>query len=152
VSPSLIIVAVIVFVVVFWVFCRLQQSYRTSVQSFRVKNPKESAQSLPTHLQAEIQALLTQNKKISAIKKFRKYTGLGLKESKDYIEALSQNEAAWPDVLLREGITPELKKELKNLISDNRKIEAIRLLRERSGLGLKEAKKYIDELESLRSG
>lgn len=148
-SPSLIVIAVIVFIVAFWVFRRLQQSSETSVKSFRIEDPKESAQLLPAHLQAEIQALMTQNKKISAIKKFRKYTGLGLKESKDYVEALSQHKAAWPDVPLKGGITPELKKELKNLISDNRKIEAIRLLRERSGLGLKQAKEYIDELESL---
>jgi ribosomal protein L7/L12 len=147
VSPSLIIIAIIVFVVAFWVFHRLQQSPETPVKTSRIEKQQKSAQSLPPYLQAEIQTLLTQNKKIAAIKKVRKYTGLGLKEAKDYVEALSKSGATGAEIPLKVGITPELKTELKNLISNNRKIEAIKLLRNRSGLGLKQAKEYVDELD-----
>jgi ribosomal protein L7/L12 len=147
VSPSLIIIAIIVFVVAFWVFHRLQQSPEKPVKTSRVNKQQESAQSLPPYLQAEIQALLIQNKKIAAIKKVRKYTGLGLKEAKDYVEALSKSGTTGAEIPLKGGITPELKTELKDLISNNRKIEAIKLLRNRSGLGLKQAKEYVDELD-----
>jgi ribosomal protein L7/L12 len=99
------------------------------------------------HLQAEIQGLVTQNKKIAAIKKVRKYTGMGLKDAKDCVEKLSKIVMTGVEISTKGNITPELKIELKNLISNNRKIEAIKLLREQTGLGLKRAKEYVDELE-----
>jgi ribosomal protein L7/L12 len=147
VSPSLIIIAIIVFVVAFWVFHRLQQSPEKPVKTSRVNKQQESAQSLPPYLQAEIQALLIQNKKIAAIKKVRKYTGLGLKEAKDYVEALSKSGTTGAEIPLKVSITPELKTEIKNLLSHNQRIKALKLLRGRTGLGLKQAKDYVEELE-----
>lgn len=47
------------------------------------------------------------------------------------------------------GIEPEnIDEELKELIADNKKIPAIKRLRQETGMGLKEAKEYIDELEN----
>ncbi len=37
-----------------------------------------------------LEQLLMQNKKIEAIKVYREHTGLGLKEAKDYIDALER--------------------------------------------------------------
>ncbi len=37
--------------------------------------------------------------------------------------------------------------ELKELIADNKKIPAIKRLRQETGMGLKEAKEYVDNLE-----
>lgn len=45
-------------------------------------------------------------------------------------------------------LTPENEAVLVELVSTGRKIEAIKLLRERAGLGLKEAKDQIDALEA----
>lgn len=40
-------------------------------------------------------------------------------------------------------------KELKELMADNKKLPAIKRLRQETGMGLREAKKYIDDLENV---
>lgn len=45
------------------------------------------------------------------------------------------------------GIEPEnIDSELKELLADNKKIRAVKRLRQETGMGLKEAKEYIDNL------
>lgn len=47
------------------------------------------------------------------------------------------------------GVEPEnINEELKEVIADNKKIPAIKRLRQETGMGLKEAKEYVDELEN----
>ncbi|SHI16124.1 MULTISPECIES: ribosomal protein L7/L12 [Sporanaerobacter] len=46
----------------------------------------------------------------------------------------------------REYISDELKSELSELVMENKKVEAIKRLREATGMGLKEAKDYVDSL------
>ncbi len=43
-------------------------------------------------IMAELKSLILEGKKIKAIKKYRMATGIGLKEGKDYIDALSEKE------------------------------------------------------------
>lgn len=46
------------------------------------------------------------------------------------------------------GIPPELEPELRQLLAENRKIEAIKRLREATRSGLAEAKNLVDALEA----
>jgi ribosomal protein L7/L12 len=46
----------------------------------------------------------------------------------------------------RENISDELKGELISLVKENKKVQAIKKLKEAIGMGLKEAKDYIDSL------
>ncbi|WP_270474699.1 ribosomal protein L7/L12 [Clostridium cochlearium] len=48
--------------------------------------------------------------------------------------------------LCSEYISDELKGELIELVRENKKIKAIKKLRESTGMGLKEAKDYVDSL------
>jgi ribosomal protein L7/L12 len=50
--------------------------------------PPVSPTQLGGDVPADVQALLTQGKKIEAIKRVRELTGWGLKEAKDYVEQL----------------------------------------------------------------
>ncbi|GAA4534112.1 ribosomal protein L7/L12 [Amycolatopsis samaneae] len=45
-----------------------------------------------TELAGEVEALLRQDKKIVAIKRYREVTGAGLKEAKDAVERISRGE------------------------------------------------------------
>lgn len=45
---------------------------------------------VPDTINDEIKSLLLEDKKVEAIKKYRIATGLGLKESKEYIDSLSK--------------------------------------------------------------
>lgn len=98
-------------------------------------------------------ALLARREKIQAIKLYRAQIGVGLKEAKDAVERL---EAGMPLTLP----TPQEQEryvvsdeEIQRLLLSGKKIQAIKLYREQTGVGLKEAKNTIDALERLlRSG
>ncbi len=157
-SPALIVIAILVIIVVFWVVRRLMplsetsanitlaKSRRTDIE--RAKAPHQEY-AIPNDLQSEINTLVVQNKKIAAIKRVRKHTGWGLKQAKDYIDSLSVRDFDATTIASLRNITPELDDKLKKLVLQNHKIDAIRLLRKQSGMDLKESKDYIDRLEKL---
>jgi ribosomal protein L7/L12 len=96
----------------------------------------------------EIMVLLGRGEKIAAIKRYREMTGLGLKEAKEWIDRLEDSATPPP---VPEGPPPisegEWTNEVIELLRRNEKIHAIKLFRERTGLGLKEAKEKVDKLE-----
>ena len=97
---------------------------------------------------AAISVLLAGDNKIAAIKRLRELTGLGLKEAKDYVEAMP---GAGPLPSLPSGgsAPPAGVGDLADvhaLAQQGRKIEAIKRYRQLTGLGLKEAKDYVDRL------
>jgi ribosomal protein L7/L12 len=91
-------------------------------------------------LEDEILRLLAGSRKIEAIKLCRERMGLGLKEAKDLVDGLEAG---------RRGAPPPAAPgdaDLLDLVRAGRKIEAVKLCRERTGLGLKEAKDAVDAL------
>ena len=48
-------------------------------------------------LEGQVRALIAQIRKVEAVKRVRETTGWGLKESKDYVDALSQPEVGRND-------------------------------------------------------
>jgi ribosomal protein L7/L12 len=99
----------------------------------------------------ELRALAAANK-IQAIKRCRELTGLGLKECKDFIESLpatgpvhgapyAKRAAVQP-----QGVSIEALEELRALVSYGNKLQAIKRYRELTGVGLKEAKDFVESL------
>jgi ribosomal protein L7/L12 len=99
-------------------------------------------------------------RKIEAIKLVRERTQLGLADAKALVDALAAGDDGVDLDLSRRSVEqeqedlaavlvddPELAAQLVVEIAAGRKIEAIKLLRERTGLGLKEAKDAIEALE-----
>jgi DNA-binding transcriptional MerR regulator len=90
-------------------------------------------------------AALQRGSIIEAIKLLRESTGLGLKEAKDLIDQhlsghLAPLTTTLPPASLPPGVVAALHR--------GNTIEAIRLLREATGLGLKEAKDAVDAFQS----
>jgi ribosomal protein L7/L12 len=88
----------------------------------------------------QIQQLLRDDKKIDAIKLVRQQTGLGLKEAKDAVEAIERGET--PMLMLQASATVhDLSNvdldQIMELLRQGKKIEAVKLVREQTGLGLK---------------
>jgi ribosomal protein L7/L12 len=112
--------------------------------------PHAARPGVPGDADGQVQALLAGGNKIGAIKLVRERTGLGLKEAKDYVEALEAGRAP-PPIPVAEAAAPlatgELDAQVQALLAGGNKIGAIKLVRERTGLGLKEAKDYVDQLE-----
>lgn len=121
---------------------------------------------------AEIDALVAADQKISAIKVLREHSGLSLREAKDQIDAWVPSAAgavdSAPVAFTRSGsraagapsyageltapeliahLDPNVRAEIGRLVAADQKIAAIKLLREATGLGLKDSK---DAVESWR--
>jgi ribosomal protein L7/L12 len=105
-------------------------------------------------LSEEVQECLP-DKKIEAIKRYREQTGVGLKEAKDAVEYMMAHPDRVPSHLpmIKRKPTPDagdvdwnvlLSPEMQQYLPDQ-KIEAIKLYRERTGAGLKEAKDAVDD-------
>lgn len=100
-----------------------------------------------------VRKLVASGRTIDAIKLYREVTGLGLKEAKDAIdrcadggslefaEDVAAGKAALDGSAAVDG-------EIRGLLESGRKIEAIKLLRERSRLDLTTAKAIIDSMEA----
>ncbi len=100
--------------------------------------------------QSELNALVSRGHKIEAIKLYRERTGTGLKEAKDAVEAVERGEPLLlPGAFISSGTGADA--DLTDLLRRGQKIEAIKLYRERTGTGLREAKEAVDRL-AIQSG
>ncbi|WP_415974689.1 hypothetical protein [Rhodococcus sp. 077-4] len=101
---------------------------------------------------ADIHQLLAANKKIQAIKIFRERTGAGLLDAKNAIESLQRGGQFPPSSTILDaaqaGPVPwdDLIPRLSTLKSEGKAIAAIKLLRDRTGLSLRDAKNAVDLL------
>jgi ribosomal protein L7/L12 len=105
----------------------------------------EPSQPLSDELNAAARALVSQGKKIHAIKLVHERSGIGLKEAKDYVDALEAGDVPTvPAGSIIERARDPLQAAHAALQNGNT-IEAIRLVREETGLGLKESKDYVEQ-------
>jgi ribosomal protein L7/L12 len=95
----------------------------------------------PGDLEDRVRSLLSQGRKIEAIKEYRGATGAGLKAAKDAVEALERGQP-----LPTPGTPDDLEQQLLPLLVGGQKIPAIKLYRERTGAGLKESKDAVEAL------
>lgn len=114
----------------------------------------EQSSAVPGLDMAEVQRLTRAGQKINAIKLVREKTGWGLKESKDYVDALEAGSPT-PPIPSRPaapvftdpvggGIDWE---RIRQELAHGRKIEAIKLYRQYTNVGLKEAKDAVEMFE-----
>jgi ribosomal protein L7/L12 len=105
----------------------------------------------------KIADLIREGRKIEAIKLLRESTGIGLKQAKEEVERLSKEmsgQASSPAISDAGGPGPSgaLSKEVVDLARQGKKIQAIKLLREQTGIGLKEAKEQVEEVTGRGGG
>lgn len=105
-------------------------------------------------LEQQIKALTDRGKTIEAIKLYREHTGLGLKESKDAVEDFARGRAPLylpgkssgaPGTSAPATQPLQGQERVDALIRDGKLIEAIKVHRELTGLGLKEAKDAVED-------
>ena len=99
---------------------------------------------------AQINAEIAAKRKINAIKLYREFTGEGLKEAKEAVEALERGQkpafsANHPSSASQPA--GDLMARIEQELRAGRKIEAIKLYREFTGQGLKEAKEAVEAIE-----
>jgi ribosomal protein L7/L12 len=116
----------------------------------------------PKQHKATLMQLIAKKRTIEAIKYIRTHTGLGLKESKNLYdriladnnfadEYLFDNSEGYSEITGKKPYSETqleaLETELASLLKSGKKFEAIKYLKEKMNIGLKETKTLIDELE-----
>jgi len=92
-------------------------------------------------LPPDVVRLVEQDRTLEAIKRLRETTGLGLKEAKNAVDAHRRGDPRpTPGSLATSSLPPDV----VDAMQRGRKIEAIRLLRDHTGMGLKEAKEAVE--------
>ena len=100
------------------------------------------AEPLSDALEGAIRSLLIQGQKIAAIKLYREQTGVGLAEAKNDVERMERG-GSLPDNM---AAATDLEQQILEIMAAGRKIEAIKLYRERTNAGLKDAKDAVEAL------
>lgn len=106
------------------------------------KSLSEAASGLTPEFADELQQLLREGQSITAIKRFREVTGLGLRESKEAVEALIARRGL--PTAAGDASVDEAK--IVALLRENQFIQAIKAYREATGLGLKESKQAVEAI------
>ncbi|MGW0434986.1 ribosomal protein L7/L12 [Micromonospora sp. NPDC003197] len=112
----------------------------------------------PRTVAEQVEALLRADKKIPAVKLVRERTGLSLRDAKEAVDAIERGGAqampglgklpftpASPGSSLSD-VPPTVLDQVRALALQGRKIEAIKVLRQHTRLGLKEAKEAVERL------
>jgi ribosomal protein L7/L12 len=98
----------------------------------------------------KIRELVRGGNKIEAIKIYRGMTSVGLKEAKDAVEALAAGQSIQVPALAAASPTLENSAEplaeIKRLVQQGNKIEAIKIYRRMTNVGLSEAKTAVEAL------
>ena len=100
---------------------------------------------------AQVREAVRQGRKIEAIKIYRELTGVHLKEAKEAVEAMEQQgaragAASAPPGSASLGTSHAQLEQVRALVAQNRKIDAIKLYRELTQVGLVEAKNAVEAM------
>ena len=116
---------------------------------------RTAAHSSDGHTSDAMQGVVTlarAGKKIEAIKLYRMLTNAGLVEAKAAVENLSAGgsiPSGQAEIQVDHPLPGDQNAEIRRLLQSNQKIEAIKLYRQKTGVGLKEAK---DAVEAIGGG
>ena len=90
--------------------------------------------------------LVRSGKKIQAIKIYRQRMGVGLKEAKDAIEVLERGESVPVPPAVSKTFAESDVRDFVSLLRQGKTIAAIKLYRDKTGVGLAEAKAAVETL------
>jgi ribosomal protein L7/L12 len=108
---------------------------------------------IDAELAAQLKALYAKGDKLQAVKDLRAATGLGLADAVRIVDKLGAKAAPAGGSAPATGraitanIGPDHQAEIRSLVAAGDKIEAIKRVRQLTGMGLKEAKDYVDQLD-----
>ena len=102
-------------------------------------------------LAEQVRLLMSQGRKIHAVKLWREATGVPLADAVRAVERIAADgtpprQFAPVDPQVRSLLSPELLSGAQHLVRQGRKIQAVKLVREQTGLTLREAKDVVDRL------
>ncbi|PRX98813.1 hypothetical protein [Allonocardiopsis opalescens] len=109
--------------------------------------PRPPGRGLPDAVRDQALELLGRGRTIEAVKVVRERTGLGLSEAVELVDALAAGRPL-PTPAGAGGLPEDVREAARALARQGRTIEAVKLVRERTGAGLAEAKRAVDALRA----
>jgi ribosomal protein L7/L12 len=156
-STTLILIAVFALLVIVAALWVRRISWGSSAGYTQLTPHARPSVRLDPSAEHQLREMVANGQKIQAIKQTRQLTGLGLKEAKDYVESLPPAAptaaiagpamSVGPIATIAHVDSSEVEREARAILARGNKIEAIKRVRELTGLGLKEAKDIVDALE-----
>jgi ribosomal protein L7/L12 len=150
---NIIIIAVLVIILPLLLIHVLSRRYREDAKILlgaRSLTSKTTATSVDRDmLSEEVKELLANGRKIDAIKLVREKTRFSLGAAKEMVETMERvaspaaHERTMAETL---QIARELAPEVRRLVKQGQRLEAVKLIRKRTGMGLREAKEMVDKL------
>jgi ribosomal protein L7/L12 len=95
--------------------------------------------------------LLDQGKRLEAIRLVREEENLSLSEAKDFVDSFETGIEFLPTGESKPLTEEELVEKVFELLLKNKKIDAIKLVRDNKLTGLKEAKEFVEDIERRRN-
>lgn len=97
----------------------------------------------------EVQHMLHQQLRIQAIKVYREHTGVGLREAITAVDQMAEElpVGSEPHPFEAPPVAAYPSEEVRRLLMERKKIQAIKVYREQTGVGLREAKNAVDQME-----
>lgn len=144
----LIFLAVLVAVIMVSVaVIQLNRQVQRGLAARLTEQPPQLSHPLSVWTIRQIRDLIANQRTLEAIKLVRNETGLGLKDSRIFIEHFQADESIAHSETPEQQIDKQLVQDLRSLLHQGQKIEAVKLARQKLGIGLKEAKDYLEILE-----
>lgn len=152
-DPTLVLILVAVVIlamgIVIWITSRRRRE--SALESMRSRTLATSAPARTPNTIAQVRALMAEGKKIDAIKVLREATGMGLAEAKAAVEKLEvdggRQDRHSPTAPPPAQLPAELAATVRGMLQRGDKIAAIKLVRERMKLDLKDSKELVDKIE-----
>lgn len=104
--------------------------------------------SLLHKLAQDVIVLLAKRQKIAAVKQVRERTGWDLQTAKDYVESLEHQEPIILKARTLPNPTADLPMQVRQLLDQRQTIAAIKLVRKQTGWSLKQAKAYVEQIQT----
>lgn len=98
---------------------------------------------VPEELDRQIALLLSQNRKVEAVKLVVDTMHCGLKNAKDYVDSFKPGNSYFKD---NPSTTVNVDDRLLALMASGNKLEAVKLYKDATGCGLAESKNYVEDL------
>ncbi|SDE86169.1 Ribosomal protein L7/L12 C-terminal domain-containing protein [Mucilaginibacter pineti] len=96
-------------------------------------------------IEQQIELLLSQNRKLEAVKLVVDTTHCGLKDAKEFVDNF-KSEGFFDST--KPASKRDIDSELLKLLADGNKLSAVKLYKEATGLGLAESKDYVENLQA----
>jgi ribosomal protein L7/L12 len=101
-----------------------------------------SARQAADDLEQQIRELLSQGQRLEAVKQYRDRAGVGLQEAREAVQAVADRAG----LSAADAVDADMEAELRELLNQGRKLEAVKLYRQRTGADLLEAKRAVEAL------